>query len=456
MHLVAGEADRPHAAPQRPGQPGPQLPLRTPAPRPGATRRDPGAPCRAAAPPRAVPVHPRGCVAPMRHGRSCSGRMNGDVAAQISHPRAAPLDRRAGQRRPFARGRARGDEGQRLEPRTSPSTPSRRRCASTCACRPTPTRRRSSRGRCPARTSTRRRRSIDVDGHTVRDRRRPCASRASSSSPACSPASECEQLIAQARTRLARSETVETRTGKSEINTARTSDGMFFEPAEFEICARVEARIAALAALAARERRGPAGAALRTRHRIQAALRLLRSRPSRARRRSSSAAASGSARSSATSTRPSEGGATVFPDVGLDVAPRSGQRGLLQLRPAAPGDALAARRRAGQRAARSGSRRSGCASAASSSGAPRLGVVRRRGVAERPAALDPALLALLPGLRRADLPALDAAGEVLARRRRKAARRAPGQAQPPGQARRAPRRPSGRSCARARTPGARS
>jgi prolyl 4-hydroxylase len=59
-------------------------------------------------------------------------------------------------------------------------------------------------------------------------------------------AEECAELIALARTRLARSETVATRTGESEVNEARTSDGMFFHPAEFPVCARLEARLARL------------------------------------------------------------------------------------------------------------------------------------------------------------------------------------------------------------------
>ena len=59
-------------------------------------------------------------------------------------------------------------------------------------------------------------------------------------------AEECAELIALARKRLARSETVATRTGASEVNAARTSDGMFFQPAEFPVCARLEARLAAL------------------------------------------------------------------------------------------------------------------------------------------------------------------------------------------------------------------
>ena len=59
-------------------------------------------------------------------------------------------------------------------------------------------------------------------------------------------AEECAELIELARARLARSETVETSTGESAVNAARTSDGMFFLPAEFPVCARFEARVAAL------------------------------------------------------------------------------------------------------------------------------------------------------------------------------------------------------------------
>ncbi|MGZ5187660.1 MAG: 2OG-Fe(II) oxygenase, partial [Caldimonas sp.] len=59
-------------------------------------------------------------------------------------------------------------------------------------------------------------------------------------------ADECAELIALARARLSRSETVETRTGASEVNDARTSEGMFFRPAEVPVCARLEARIARL------------------------------------------------------------------------------------------------------------------------------------------------------------------------------------------------------------------
>jgi len=59
-------------------------------------------------------------------------------------------------------------------------------------------------------------------------------------------ASECDELVALARERLSRSETVVMDTGGSEINPARTSSGMFFERGESPLVARVEARIAAL------------------------------------------------------------------------------------------------------------------------------------------------------------------------------------------------------------------
>ncbi|HEY1394352.1 MAG TPA: 2OG-Fe(II) oxygenase, partial [Methylibium sp.] len=57
---------------------------------------------------------------------------------------------------------------------------------------------------------------------------------------------ECDAIVALARQRLSRSETVDTATGGSEINASRTSEGMFFRRAENELIARVERRIAAL------------------------------------------------------------------------------------------------------------------------------------------------------------------------------------------------------------------
>jgi prolyl 4-hydroxylase len=57
---------------------------------------------------------------------------------------------------------------------------------------------------------------------------------------------ECDEIVALARERLARSHTVDTTTGDSEVNAARTSEGMFFARGEHPVCARLEARIAAL------------------------------------------------------------------------------------------------------------------------------------------------------------------------------------------------------------------
>jgi len=57
---------------------------------------------------------------------------------------------------------------------------------------------------------------------------------------------ECAELMAQAQPRLARSETVVNATGGSEVNAARTSQGMFFARGESDLCTRIEARIAAL------------------------------------------------------------------------------------------------------------------------------------------------------------------------------------------------------------------
>ncbi|HEX7637684.1 MAG TPA: 2OG-Fe(II) oxygenase [Burkholderiaceae bacterium] len=57
---------------------------------------------------------------------------------------------------------------------------------------------------------------------------------------------ECDQIIALASPRMARSETVDNQTGGSEVNGARTSRGMFFERGETGVIDRLERRIAAL------------------------------------------------------------------------------------------------------------------------------------------------------------------------------------------------------------------
>ncbi|MEO7854994.1 MAG: 2OG-Fe(II) oxygenase [Rubrivivax sp.] len=57
---------------------------------------------------------------------------------------------------------------------------------------------------------------------------------------------ECDALVALATPRMARSETVDHSTGGSQVNAARTSEGMFFERGETALIQRIEARIAEL------------------------------------------------------------------------------------------------------------------------------------------------------------------------------------------------------------------
>ncbi len=57
---------------------------------------------------------------------------------------------------------------------------------------------------------------------------------------------ECSGLMALAAPRLARSETVDNATGGTEVHAARTSDGMFFERGEAPLIAHIEQRIAQL------------------------------------------------------------------------------------------------------------------------------------------------------------------------------------------------------------------
>jgi prolyl 4-hydroxylase len=57
---------------------------------------------------------------------------------------------------------------------------------------------------------------------------------------------ECDQLIALAKPRMARSLTVSVVSGGEEVNADRTSNGMFFRRGENELVRRIEARIARL------------------------------------------------------------------------------------------------------------------------------------------------------------------------------------------------------------------
>ncbi len=136
-------------------------------------------------------------------------------------------------------------------------------------------------------------------------------------------AAECEELIALAGARLSRSETVETRTGASEVNEARTSEGMFFLPAEFAVCARLEARLARLLDWPLENGEG---------------LQILRYRPGAQYRPhydyfdpeepgTPTILKRGGQRVASIVcylNTPAAGGATVFPDAGLEVAPVRG------------------------------------------------------------------------------------------------------------------------------------
>jgi len=57
---------------------------------------------------------------------------------------------------------------------------------------------------------------------------------------------ECDDLMASAGPRMARSETVVNATGGSEVHGSRTSRGMFFGRGETALCERIEQRIATL------------------------------------------------------------------------------------------------------------------------------------------------------------------------------------------------------------------
>lgn len=57
---------------------------------------------------------------------------------------------------------------------------------------------------------------------------------------------ECDELLSLACTRMTRSATLNLDTGADEVHEARTSEGMFFKRGANELCARIEARIAAL------------------------------------------------------------------------------------------------------------------------------------------------------------------------------------------------------------------
>lgn len=134
---------------------------------------------------------------------------------------------------------------------------------------------------------------------------------------------ECDELVALSAPRLMRSETVDNTTGGSEVNAARTSDGMFFERGEAPLIQRIEKRISAL--LNWPEDHGEG-------------LQILRYRPGAeykphhdyfdpAQPGAPTILKRGGQRVGTLVmylNAPEQGGSTVFPDIGLEVAPVKG------------------------------------------------------------------------------------------------------------------------------------
>ena len=134
---------------------------------------------------------------------------------------------------------------------------------------------------------------------------------------------ECDEMVEFARQRLARSETVKLDTGASEVNDARTSEGMFFSRGENGVCRRIEQRIATLLQWPLENGEG---------------LQVLRYRPGAeykphydyfdpAQPGTPTILKRGGQRVASLVmylNTPQRGGATIFPDVNLDVGPVKG------------------------------------------------------------------------------------------------------------------------------------
>ena len=134
---------------------------------------------------------------------------------------------------------------------------------------------------------------------------------------------ECDALVAAAGPRVSRSETVVYETGGNEVNPSRTSSGMFFGRGETPLCGLVEARIAALLRWPVENGEGlqvlhyPPGAEYKPHHDY-----FDPSQPGMA-----AVLRRGGQRVGSLViylNTPQRGGATVFPDVALEVAPVKG------------------------------------------------------------------------------------------------------------------------------------
>lgn len=135
--------------------------------------------------------------------------------------------------------------------------------------------------------------------------------------------SECEALMDAARPRLARSLTVNTKTGGEERNRDRTSQGMFFARGENPLVQRVEARIARLVGWPVD--RGEGLQVLRYRQGAQYKPHYDYFDPAEP---GTPAILQRGGQRVATLimylNEPGQGGATIFPDIGLQVKPRRG------------------------------------------------------------------------------------------------------------------------------------
>lgn len=136
-------------------------------------------------------------------------------------------------------------------------------------------------------------------------------------------AQECQELIALARPRMERSLTVVTRTGGQEVNDSRTSQGMFFQRGENALVARIESRLAQLLHWPVDHGEGlqilryPVGAEYRPHYDY-----FDPKEPG-----TPSIVARGGQRVGTVVmylSEPEQGGATTFPQLGLDVAPKQG------------------------------------------------------------------------------------------------------------------------------------
>ena len=134
---------------------------------------------------------------------------------------------------------------------------------------------------------------------------------------------ECDELVALARGRMQRSEAYVMQEGISVVHEARTSEGMFFQRGENALCRRLEARIAALCQWPVENgeglqilRYGP-GAQYKPHYDyFDPALPGSRKVLERGGQRVASLVVY--------LNTPTRGGATLFPDAGLDVAPIKG------------------------------------------------------------------------------------------------------------------------------------